>query len=265
MKVILREDVPNLGMVGDLVRVRDGYGRNYLIPQGRAVLASARSVHELEHQKRLAAHHRSKATAVAAGDKARIEGLSVVMSAKVAVALGEQAKEDQLQKLFGTITSRDLEKVLAGAGVKVDHRRITLSEPVRTVGKFLAKVRLDGGVVAQLPFWVLTEGATDVDAEKKRVEAAQEAARKHAAEIAARERAKAAESAKAAAKAEKVETPEGAAEGETAAVEAQADKAEKAEKPAKKAKAKSEAEGEGEAAEKAEKPAKAKKAKKTEE
>src|SRR6185295_14673791 len=98
MKVILREDVPNLGVVGDLVRVRDGYGRNYLIPQGKAILASSRSINELDHQKRLAAHHRQKATAAAAGDKDRIEKLSVVMHARVAAALGEQVKEDQLQK-----------------------------------------------------------------------------------------------------------------------------------------------------------------------
>src|SRR5688572_15005881 len=136
MKVILKEDVPNLGVVGDLVRVRDGYGRNFLIPEGKADLASARSIRELDHQKRLASHHRAKATAQAGSDRGKIEGLSVVMSAKVAVALGEQVKEDSLQRLFGTITSRDLARVLEGAGVTVDHRRISFSDPVRTVGKF---------------------------------------------------------------------------------------------------------------------------------
>lgn len=192
MMVILREDVPNLGVVGDLVRVRDGYGRNYLVPQGKAELASAGSMKQLDHQKRLAAHNRARATAQASTDKGRIEGLSVVMSARVAVALGEQAKEEQLQKLFGTITARNIAEVIGQAGIEIDHRRITLTEPVRTVGKFLAKVRLDGGVTASLPFWVIPEGAEDVEAEKKRVEAAQEAAKKHAADTAAQERAKAA-------------------------------------------------------------------------
>lgn len=219
MKVILREDVPNLGTVGDLVRVRDGYGRNFLIPQGKAELASSSSIKMLEHQKRLAAHNRAKATAQAGTDKQKIEGLSVVMNARVAQALGEQVKEDTLQKLFGTITARDIGRVINEAGVTVDHRRITLTEPVRTVGKFTAKIRLDGGVVAALPIWVLPEGTTDVEAEKKRVEAAQESAKKHAAEAAAAERAKAAAAAAAlkAAKAEaKKEKP---AEGEAPASE----------------------------------------------
>jgi large subunit ribosomal protein L9 len=198
MHVILKEDVPNLGVVGDLVRVRDGYGRNFLIPEGKAVLASARSMKELDHQKRLAAHHRAKATAQAGTDRSKIEGLSVVMSAKVAVALGEQVKEDSLQRLFGTITSRDLSRVLQGAGVTVDHRRIAFSEPVRTVGKFVAKVRLDGGVTAALPFWVIPEGAADVEAEKKRVESVQEAAKRKEAEQAAQRAAAAAAAVKAA-------------------------------------------------------------------
>src|SRR5688500_12400151 len=162
MKVILKEDVPNLGTVGDLVRVRDGYGRNYLIPQGKAELASSGSIRMLDHQKRLAAHRRAKATQQAGTDKSKIEGLSVVMNARVAQVLGEQAKEEALQKLFGTVTARDIARVINEAGVQVDHRRITLTEPVRTVGKFNAKIRLDGGVSATLPIWVLPEGTTDV-------------------------------------------------------------------------------------------------------
>lgn len=180
MKVILTEDVPNLGVVGELVSVKDGYGRNYLIPQGKAVFASVRSMAELEHQKRLAAHHREQATEQAVIAKRKIEELSVVMSAKVAPPpLNDEGEPmlEKLQKLFGSITNRDLAKVIKGAGVKTDARRVTLSEPVRTVGRFTARVRLDGGIVAELPFWVIPEGAEDSDAERKRVEAAQEAAR----------------------------------------------------------------------------------------
>ena len=195
MKVILKEDVPNLGVVGDLVAVKDGYGRNYLIPQGKAAHASARSVRELDHQKRLAAHHREKATVQAQTDKDRIEGLSVCISAKVAPP---QLNEDDepiaeiLQKLFGSVTNRDLAAVLKGTGLSVDHRRISLPTPVRTVGKFAADVRLDGGVTATLPFWVIPEGAADIESEKKRVEAAQETLRKQAEEAAAAERIRAA-------------------------------------------------------------------------
>ena len=180
MKVILTEDVPNLGVVGDLVTVRDGYGRNYLIPQGKAVFASVRSVAELDHQKRLAQHHRAQATAQAESSKKTIEALSVCMSAKVAPPqLNDEGEpiEEKLAKLFGSITNRDIAKVLRDSDIKVEHRRVTLPTPVRTVGKFEARVRLDGGVIATLPFWVIPEGVEDVEAEKEKVEAAQEAAR----------------------------------------------------------------------------------------
>lgn len=188
MKIILQEDVANLGVVGDLVTVRDGYGRNYLIPQGKAVFASVRSMKELEHQKRLAAHKRQLATAEAEAAKGVIQKLSVTMQARVAPPqIGEDGKPivEKLQKLFGTITNRDIARVLADSKIKVDHRRITLKETIRTVGRYAARVRLDGGVETDLSFWVIPEGAADVDAEKKRVEAAQESYKKEQAEAAA--------------------------------------------------------------------------------
>lgn len=181
MRVILQEDVAGLGVVGDLVNVRDGYGRNFLIPQGKAVFASVRSVNELDHQKRIASHRRKQATAAAEIGRRKIESLSVVMQAKVAPPqIGDDGNpvHEKLQKLFGSITHKDLASVLSGSDVKVDHRRISLNEQVRTVGKYLATVRLDGGVLASLPFWVIPEGSGDVESEKKRVEAAQEAAKK---------------------------------------------------------------------------------------
>lgn len=176
MKVILREDVPHLGVVGDLVTVKDGYGRNYLVPQRKAILASPRSVRELDHQKRLAAHHREKATAEARTQKDKIEGLAVCITAKVAPPPVDDSGEpitEVLQKLFGSVTNRDLAKVLRQSGFKVEHRRVTMETSVRSVGKFTAAVRLDGGVIATLPFWVVPEGAADIEAEKTRVEAAQ--------------------------------------------------------------------------------------------
>ncbi len=197
MKVILLEDVANLGVVGDLVSVRDGYGRNFLIPRKKAVFASVRSVAELEHQKRLAAHRRSQATATAQQGKKRIESLSVVMTARVAPPqMGEDGLPvvEKLPKLFGTITTRDLSRFLDNLGVKVDHRRIVVNATIRTVGKYEAHVRLDGGVDAKLPFWVIAEGVADIDAEKRRVEAAQEALRKEHEAVAAAEAAAAAAS-----------------------------------------------------------------------
>ncbi|NJK88163.1 MAG: 50S ribosomal protein L9 [Myxococcales bacterium] len=178
MKIILQEDVPNLGVVGDLVTVKDGYARNFLIPQGKAVFASVRSVSELEHQKRIADHRRRLARADAEVAKERIEKLAITLEAKVApAAVDEDGKplHDKLPKLFGSITNRDLARVLRESGVQVEHRRIVLPQPVRTVGRFTAKARLDGGVAATVTFWVLPEGTSDIEAEKKRVEEAQKA------------------------------------------------------------------------------------------
>lgn len=178
MKIILQEDVPNLGVVGDLVTVRDGYARNYLIPQGKAVFASVRSIKQLQHQRRLAEHRRVQATAEAELARRKIESLAITMEAKVAPPQldedGEPIRE-LLPKLFGSITNRDIARVLRDSDLKIEHRRIAISRPVRTVGKFTAKVRLDGGIVAELPFWVVPEGVEDVEAEKKRVEEAQKA------------------------------------------------------------------------------------------
>ncbi len=178
MKVILQEDVPNLGVVGELVSVKDGYARNYLIPQGKAVFASVRSIKELDHQRRLADHKRVQATAEAELVRRKIESLAVTMEAKVAPPqLDEDGEpiQEALPKLFGSITNRDIARVLRDSDVTVDHRRVVLSSPVRTIGKYTAKVRLDGAIVAALPFWVVPEGTEDVDAAKQRIEEAQAA------------------------------------------------------------------------------------------
>jgi large subunit ribosomal protein L9 len=178
MNVILKEDVPHLGVVGDLVSVKDGFGRNFLIPQRKADLASPHSIRELEHQKRLAAHNREKKTAQAEINKNKIEQLVVVLTSKTAPApLNENGDlvEVLLPKLFGAVTNRSLTRVLQESGFDVDHRRVALpgSGRVNTVGKFSAKVRLNGGIVADLPFWVVPEGSEDVESEKQKVEAAQ--------------------------------------------------------------------------------------------
>jgi large subunit ribosomal protein L9 len=178
MNIILQEDVPNLGVVGDLVSVKDGYARNYLIPQGKAVFASVKSIRELQHQRRLADHRRMQATAEAELARRKIESLAITLEAKVAPPPLDENGEpivERLMKLFGSITNRDIARVLRDSDVKVEHRRISLSQPVRTVGKFEAKVRLDGGIVATVPFWVVPEGTEDVEAAKTMVEEAQKA------------------------------------------------------------------------------------------
>lgn len=201
MKIILQEDVPHLGVVGDLVTVKDGYARNFLIPQGKAVFASVRSIKELEHQQRIAEHQRAIKTEEAGQARKQIESLSITMEAKVAPPqLGEDGEPvvEARPKLFGSVTNRDLAKALAEADVKVDHRRILLDGPVRAVGRFQVRVRLDGGIEAKLPFWVIPEGTADVEAEKARIEAAVAEEAKAAKAAAEAEEAKRAEEAKAA-------------------------------------------------------------------
>lgn len=179
MRVILQEDVPNLGVVGDLVQVKDGYARNFLIPKGKAVFASVRSVNELDHQKRLASHRREQATAEAQQSKTKIEQLSVAVTAKIAPPQLDDEGEailETLPKLFGSVTNRDIARVLGEQGIKVDRHRVAIDSPIRTLGKFSASIRLDGGISASLPIWVIPEGAEDVETAKRDVEDRQHAA-----------------------------------------------------------------------------------------
>jgi len=137
MKVILREDVENLGKGGELVEVRAGYGRNFLIPRGLAVLANARNVRELEHQKRVAD---AKAVKLKHGAEAlarRLADTPVTLQRKV----GEQ------DKLYGSVTALDVVEALAARGLQIDRRAIDLPEPIKTVGDHEVKVKLHREVV----------------------------------------------------------------------------------------------------------------------
>ncbi len=106
MKVILQSNVPNLGELGDVVEVKDGYGRNYLIPRGLALLADERNVRRLEHQKRLIAHKKSKLIARSKEMAGRL--------AETPISIKRQAGEEG--KLFGAVTNRDIADALAAEG-----------------------------------------------------------------------------------------------------------------------------------------------------
>ena len=124
MQVILREEIANLGTIGDVVKVRPGYARNYLIPRGLALEASTRNLRELEHQKRVVADKRLREhkTASALADKLATVTLSFAMRA------GEDGK------LFGSVTNLDVHKALGERGFDIDRRRILLDEPLKTLG-----------------------------------------------------------------------------------------------------------------------------------
>lgn len=124
MQVILREELPNLGTIGDVVKVKPGYARNYLLPRGLAVEASVRNLHELEHQKRVIADKRlrEQKSAAAVADKLG----SVKLEFEV------RAGEDG--KLFGSVTNQDIHRRLEERGFTIDRRRILLDEPIKSLG-----------------------------------------------------------------------------------------------------------------------------------
>ena len=147
MKVILREDVANLGKAGELANVRDGYGRNFLIPYGKAVLASEKNVRQLEHDKRVIFQRQAKLKASAEAVAAKLGALQVTVKRKV----GDQ------EKLFGSVTNKDIADELARLGAEVDRHAIELSEPIKALGTFEVPVKLVAGVAATVKVWVVAE------------------------------------------------------------------------------------------------------------
>ncbi len=147
MKVILREDVHGLGRSGELVEVREGYGRNFLLPRKVAVLANEKNLRQLEHDKRVIGARQAKLKA-AAGDVA--SQLSKV-EIKIARKVGEQ------EKLFGSVTALDIAEALIAKGMKVDRRQIVLAEPIKALGNFEVEVKLHHEVTGKLKVAVVAE------------------------------------------------------------------------------------------------------------
>jgi large subunit ribosomal protein L9 len=147
MQVILREDVPNLGRPGDVVRVRPGYARNFLLPRNLAVEANPKNLRAFEHEKRLALMRREAQRSEALKIKERLEQLTVEIAARA----GEAGK------LFGSVTNIDIERALAAQGVNIDRRRIMLAEPIKELGEFAVPVRVDADVEASLKLKVAAE------------------------------------------------------------------------------------------------------------
>ena len=140
VQVILSEDVHNLGDAGDVVKVKPGFARNFLIPQGKALPATAARVHEVEHKRRVIADKRSKELKDLESVKSRLEAISLEIAAQV----GEEGK------LFGSVTSQNLADLLLDKGVEVERRKIVLAEPIKTVGEHTITVRLRNDVVASI-------------------------------------------------------------------------------------------------------------------
>lgn len=145
MKVILQDDVYNLGATGDIVDVADGYGRNYLLPRQLAVLADERNTRRLGHQKRMAAARQARLLAEANELAGKIAG--------AAVSIKRQAAAED--KIFGSVTNADIAEALAAQGVEVDRRQIALEEPIRSIGVFQVPVKVHKSVEASVKVYVI--------------------------------------------------------------------------------------------------------------
>jgi large subunit ribosomal protein L9 len=145
VKVILQEDVQNLGPAGLVVDVADGYGRNFLLPRRLAVLADERNRARLEHQRRITTAKQTRAAAEAKALAAQISS--------TAVSIKRQAGADD--KMFGSVTNQDIAEALAAAGVTVDRKNIHLADPIRNIGVFQVPVRLLKDVEATVKVYVI--------------------------------------------------------------------------------------------------------------
>jgi large subunit ribosomal protein L9 len=140
VQVILREDVDSLGHAGDLVRVKPGFARNFLIPQGKAIAATEASKRELEHQQRVIAEKVRRERELLDAERKKYDGVVV----EIAAQAGEEGK------LFGSVTSAQIAETLAERGLEVDRRRIDLAEPIKSLGDHDVVVRLHRDVTATL-------------------------------------------------------------------------------------------------------------------
>jgi large subunit ribosomal protein L9 len=140
MDIILTENVEGLGQIGDVVKVKPGYARNFLVPRKLAVEANVRNVKELDHQKRQMERKMQKATQAAQLLKERVEKLSCVFT--------HRAGEDG--KLFGSVTSMEISARLTDAGIEIDRKKIQLEEPIKTLGEHAVPVKLPAGLTATL-------------------------------------------------------------------------------------------------------------------
>lgn len=145
MEVILQEDVINLGKAGDVVKVREGYGRNFLLPKKKAVVADSKNINQLEHHKRVAAAKQAKVRKFATELADKLSKVSITIAREV----GEE------EKLFGSVTAKDVADALRGEGFTIDRHDIELSEPIKQLGIFEVSIKLHSEVKGIVKVWVV--------------------------------------------------------------------------------------------------------------
>ncbi|MFQ3573869.1 MAG: 50S ribosomal protein L9 [Thermodesulfovibrionales bacterium] len=147
MQVILKEDVRNLGKAGEIVNVKDGYGRNFLLPRGLAIDATAKNIRQLEHQKNVIIQRAKKLANDAKSLADRISQVSVTIYAKA----GEE------DRLFGSVTSNDISEALKQQGLDIDKKKIIIEEPIKRLGEHSVKIKLHPEISATLKVFVNKE------------------------------------------------------------------------------------------------------------
>lgn len=161
-QVLLREDIDNLGARGEIVRVKAGYARNYLLPRNLAVEATANNVRQIEGEKAALAKREAKERSTAELQGSQLQKLTLKFERKV----GEAGV------LYGSVTSMDIAHALKDQGYEVDRRKIVLREPIKRFGNYEVPLRLHRDVTIQLPIHVLGEGGVEVDVDALQAEAA---------------------------------------------------------------------------------------------
>jgi large subunit ribosomal protein L9 len=150
VEVILRDDMPNLGKIGDVVRVKPGFARNYLLPRGLAIAANGKNLRVLEHQRRVIGAKAERDRKTAESQAKQVDG----------VELRVQARAGDEGRLFGSVTNLDIERLLAARGIVVDRRRIELEEPIKQLGTYAVVVQVGRDVRATIRV-VVEAGATE--------------------------------------------------------------------------------------------------------
>jgi large subunit ribosomal protein L9 len=149
MRLILRENMDNLGKAGEVVSVRDGYGRNYLLPHGLAVPATEKDEARMQHEQRVIAARVAKLAKQLQSEADRLSQVSV----SLARAVGEE------DKLYGSVTNRDIAEALAEQGVKLDAKKIQLDEPIKALGMTEVAVKLGHDISTKIKVWVVKKEA----------------------------------------------------------------------------------------------------------
>ncbi|WP_456406266.1 50S ribosomal protein L9 [Caldithrix abyssi] len=147
MEIILRQDYQNLGKTGDVVKVKDGYARNYLIPKGIAYIATKENKKRLENELKVKSLRVEKEKMAADELAKKLANVSCT----IPVQVGEE------DKLFGSVTSQNIADALAAQGIKVDRRKIQLEEPIKSLGIYSVPIKLHPEVEATVKVWVVKE------------------------------------------------------------------------------------------------------------